>query len=92
MTISEALKELVKSSGLSQRAFIAKAGYAGASSIANPIKNNDLNVSTLIRFADTAGYEVALIPCDCLSDNKVLCIEQSKPVKTINRKMKTKSD
>lgn len=61
MILGEALKEMMHRSRLTQRKIIEATGYKTLSSISTPIAKNDMNVSTLLKFANAAGYDVMLV-------------------------------
>ena len=61
MQIKAALKELVHRSGMSQRKLATQAGYKTVSCLSTPIANNDMQVSTLVRLAEAAGYDLMLV-------------------------------
>ena len=61
MTLSNALRELLHRSNSTQMSLSKKAGYNTGSAISTPIAKNDMHVSTLMRLADAAGYDVMLV-------------------------------
>lgn len=61
MTLSEALKTMSKLSKLPYKKWGAKAGGVTYSVISSPITRNDCMVSTLVKLADAAGYDVVLV-------------------------------
>lgn len=61
MTLSDALKELIHRSRMTQKKITEKSGYKTVSAISTPIAKNEMNVSTLIKFANAAGYDVMLV-------------------------------
>ena len=61
MDIAEALKAMLKWSRMTQKSFAEKAGYRTVSCITSPIARKDMKVSTLLKFADTAGYDLMLV-------------------------------
>ena len=74
MTLSNALKEILHRSKLTQRSIAEKAHSKSASIIGAPIARNDLSVSTLVKLAHIAGYRVALVRAEPDSFNPELPI------------------
>ena len=61
MILSDAIKEMVHRSGLTQKKLAERAGYKYVGSVTMPIANNNTSISTLYRLADAAGYDVMLV-------------------------------
>lgn len=61
MTLSEALKTMSKRSKLPYKKWGEKAGGVTYSVISSPITRNDCMVSTLVKLAAAAGYDVVLV-------------------------------
>ena len=61
MTLGEALREITHRSRMTQKKITELAGYKTVSAISTPIAKNDMNVSTLLKFANAAGYDVMLV-------------------------------
>lgn len=61
MTLSEALKTMSKRSKLPYKKWGAKAGGVTYSVISSPITRNDCMVSTLVKLAEAAGYDLLLV-------------------------------
>lgn len=61
MLLKNALKEISKQSGVGQKKICNMAGYKSVSAISTPIARNDMNVSTLVRLANAAGFSVLLM-------------------------------
>lgn len=61
MMLKEALKELAHRSRMSQKGLASAAGYKTMSAVSTPISRGDMQVSTLVRLADAAGYDLMLV-------------------------------
>lgn len=61
MTVSGAIKEIVHQAKLTQKSLAEKAGYKTVSSVSTPIAKDDLMVSTLLKLADAAGFDLYLV-------------------------------
>lgn len=61
MKLGLALKEMLHRSNFTQKKIAEAAGYKTVSCITTPIANNDMQVSTLVKFANLAGYDVMLV-------------------------------
>lgn len=61
MTLGLALKEMIHQCHTTQKGLAEKAGYRTISCLTTPIANNDIKVSTLLRFAETLGYDLMLV-------------------------------
>lgn len=61
MILSLALKEMLHRAGITQKGLTERAGYKTLSSITSPIARNDMQVSTLVKFANVAGYDLMLV-------------------------------
>lgn len=80
MNLGDALKEMVWRTRTTQKKLAEKAGYKTMSSISTPIKNNDMNVSTLLRIADAAGYDLLLVRRNTIEEQGPIKIEMTKRV------------
>ena len=61
MFLSDALKEMLHRARFTQKGIVEAAGYKNVSSITYPIARNDMQVSTLVKFANVAGYDLMLV-------------------------------
>lgn len=62
MQLRDAIKEMVhRNRGWTQAILAEKAGFNSVSSVSTPIKKNDMHVSTLVRIANAAGYDLKLV-------------------------------
>lgn len=61
MKLGVALKEMIHRAGTSQKKLATAAGYKTVSCLSTPIANNDMQVSTLARLAEAAGYDLMLV-------------------------------
>lgn len=61
MQLSDALREMVHRAHTSQVRLVRDAGYVSQSVVSSPIARNEIKVSTLVRLADAAGYDVMLV-------------------------------
>lgn len=61
MTLSKALKAMAKRSKMSYNEWGQKAGNLTYSVVTSPITRNDAKVSTLVKLANAAGYDVLLV-------------------------------
>lgn len=61
MTLAQALKTMSKRSKIPYKKWGEMAGGVSYSVITSPITRNDSMVSTLVRLANAAGYDVLLV-------------------------------
>lgn len=61
MRLSDAIKEMARRSKLSYKAWAELVGTVTYSVVSTPIDRNECKVSTLVRLANAAGYDVLLI-------------------------------
>ena len=61
MKLSDALKELLYVARMSQQSVCEAAGFKNSISIRKPMERGDMRVSTLIRFANAAGYDLMMV-------------------------------
>lgn len=61
LELKDALKEIVHRRKTSQLKLAQAAGYKSCTALSGPITNNDMRLSTLIRIAKAAGYDVMLV-------------------------------
>lgn len=59
MLVSEALKQAIKESGMTQARLAKALGYRGQSSIAERVKGN-ITVENMLAMMDAIGYEVVI--------------------------------
>jgi hypothetical protein len=64
MRLGLALKEMIHQCQTTQKGLAEKAGYHTMSCITTPIARDDIKVSTLLRFAETLGYDLVLVKRD----------------------------
>lgn len=76
MTLSEALKTMSKRSRISYKKWGQMAGGVSYSVITSPITRNDAMVSTLVRLANAAGYDVLLVRRHQLEHEEPIVIDQ----------------
>lgn len=77
MTLSNAIKELSKRSKLSYSAWGKLAGGFTRGIISAPIDRNDAKVSTLVKLANAAGYDVLLVRRHMLEYEEPIVIDQA---------------
>lgn len=77
MTLSEALKTMSKRSRLTYKKWGEKAGYVTPSVIASPITRNDAMVSTLLKLANAAGYDILLVRRHQLEPEEPIVIDKA---------------
>lgn len=77
MTLSEALKTMAKRSRLPYKKWAKLAGNYAYSVISTPITRNDCKVSTLVKLAKTAGYDVLLVRRHQLEHEEPIVIDQA---------------
>lgn len=75
MTLSEALKTMSKRSKLPYKKWGEKAGGVTYSVITSPITRNDAMVSTLVKLANAAGYDVLLVRRHALEPEEPIVID-----------------
>lgn len=61
MNLAEALKTMAKRSRLTYKKWGERAGGVTYSVVSTPITRGDAKVSTLVRLANAAGYDVLLV-------------------------------
>ena len=61
MRLGLAIKEMIHQCHTTQKGLAEKAGYKTLSCLTTPISRDDIKVSTLLRFADTLGYDLVLV-------------------------------
>lgn len=61
MTLKKALKTMAERSRLTYKEWGKRAGGLTCSVISSPILRNDAMVSTLVKLANAAGYDVLLV-------------------------------
>lgn len=76
MTLSEALKTMSKRSKLPYKTWANKAGGVTYSVITSPIDRNDAKVSTLVKLANAAGYDVLLVRRHQLEHEEPIVIDE----------------
>lgn len=76
MTLSEALKTMSKRSKLPYKKWGERAGGVTYSVITSPITRNDAMVSTLVKLANAAGYDVLLVRRHQLEPEKPIVIDE----------------
>lgn len=59
--LKEAIKEMLHDSGMTQKGVCEAAGYKSVGSVAQPLARGDIKISTLLRLADAAGFDIALV-------------------------------
>lgn len=77
MTLAEALKTMSKHSKLPYKKWGAKAGGVTYSVITSPITRNDCMVSTLVKLANAAGYDVLLVRRHALQPEEPIVIDRA---------------
>jgi hypothetical protein len=61
MLMKDALKEMIHRSGMTQAGLARAAGYNTLSAVSTPIMKNNMNVTTLVKFANVMGYDLMLV-------------------------------
>lgn len=77
MTLSEALKTMSKRSKLPYKKWGQKVGNDTYSVITTPITRNDAMVSTLVKLANAAGYDVLLVRRHQLEQEEPIVIDEA---------------
>lgn len=77
MTLSEALKTMAKRSGLTYKKWGERAGNHAYSVITTPIDRNDAHISTLVKLANAAGYDVLLVRRHALEPEEPIIIDEA---------------
>lgn len=75
MTLSEALKTMSKRSKLPYKKWGRMVGNDTYSVITTPITRNDAMVSTLVKLANAAGYDVLLVRRHALEPEEPIVID-----------------
>lgn len=75
MTLSEALKTMSKRSKLPYKKWGRMVGNDTYSVITTPITRNDAMVSTLLKLANAAGYDVLLVRRHALEPEEPIVID-----------------
>lgn len=82
MRLADALKTMCKRSKLTQKKWAERFNGATTSVITAPITRNDAMVSTLIKLANAAGYDVLLVRRHALEYEEPIVIDQAGKEKT----------
>lgn len=77
MTLSDALKTMAKRTKISYKKWGEKAGGVTYSVITSPITRNDAMVSTLVKLANAAGYDVLLVRMHALEPEEPIVIDEA---------------
>lgn len=77
MTLSEALKTMSKRSKIPYQKWGKRVGNDTYSVITTPITRNDAMVSTLVRLANAAGYDVLLVRRHTLEPEEPIVIDNA---------------
>lgn len=77
MTLSEALKEMSKRSKIPYQKWGEMVGNHTYSVITAPINRGDAKVSTLVRLANAAGYDVLLVRRHQLEHEEPIVIDEA---------------
>lgn len=78
MLLKDALKEIIHRSKKTQKTLAEAAGYKTVSAISTPIARNEMNVSTLLKLANAAGYDLMLVRRNALEPEYPILIEPMK--------------
>ena len=73
--MKEAIKEMLHDSGMTQKGVCEAAGYKSVGSIAQPLARGDIKISTLLRLADAAGFDIVLVQRNNLKGYSPIKIE-----------------
>lgn len=76
MTLSNAIRELSKRSKLTYSKWGKLAGDVSMGVISSPVQRNDAKVSTLVKLANVAGYDVLLVRRHALEYEEPIVIDQ----------------
>lgn len=77
MTLSEALKTMSKRSKLPYKKWGRMVGNDTYSVITTPITRNDAMISTLVKLANAAGYDVLLVRRHALEPEEPIVIDNA---------------
>lgn len=77
MKLSDALKTMSKRSKIPYKTWAKKAGYVTDGVISSPITRNDAMVSTLVKLANAAGYDVLLVRRHQLEPEEPIVIDHA---------------
>lgn len=77
MTLSDAFKTMAKRSKLTYKIWAERFNSATTSVITSPITRNDAMVSTLIKLANAAGYDVLLVRRHMLEYEEPIVIDKA---------------
>lgn len=77
MTLSEALKTMSKRSRITYKKWAERIGFPTDGVITSPINRNDCKVSTLVKLAQAAGYDVLLVRRHQLEHEEPIVIDQA---------------
>lgn len=75
MKFADAVKEMLRRARTTQKGICEKAGCKSIGSISNPLSRGDMQVSTLVKFANAAGYDVMLVRRDAIEPEYPIKIE-----------------
>lgn len=83
MNLSEALKTMSKRSKLLYKIWAERIGVSTYGVISSAINRNDCKVSTLVRLANAAGYDVLLVRRHQLEHEEPIVIDCSRKKDTV---------
>ena len=73
--LKDAIKEMLHESKMTQKGVCEAAGYKSVGSIAQPLARGDVKISTLLRLADAAGFDIVLVQRNNLKGYSPIKIE-----------------
>ena len=78
MGLKDAIKEMLHESKMTQKGVCEAAGYKSVGSVAQPLARGDVKISTLLRLADAAGFDIVLVQRNNLKGYSPIKIERSR--------------
>lgn len=88
--LKEAIKEMLHDSGMTQKGVCEAAGYKSVGSVAQPLARGDIKISTLLRLADAAGFDIVLVQRSNLEGYSPILISQNDKKKNLKNRAKQK--
>ena len=75
--LKDAIKEMLHESKMTQKGVCEAAGYKSVGSVAQPLARGDVKISTLLRLAEAAGFDIVLVKRNNLEGYRPIKIERS---------------
>ena len=77
LELKDAIKEMLHESRMTQKGVCEAAGYKSVGSVAQPLARGDVKISTLLRLAEAAGFDIVLVKRENLEGHRPIKIMRS---------------